>query len=81
MPGEWLMVPEAAELTGYNSEYLRQLIRLGDKCPFKVKKTGRFYFIERDSLTTYVERQQNRDDVPTAGPQSKDSLDTPEINS
>jgi excisionase family DNA binding protein len=51
-PTEWLTTQEAAELTGYDVKYLRQLVSEG-----KIKgiKRSRSVFIEQDSVMAYAE--------------------------
>ena len=54
--GEGLLtVKEASEMTGYNIEYLRRLIRKGEIDAYKV---GTVYVIYADSLDRYVKRMR-----------------------
>ena len=50
----FLTVDQAAELTGYNREYMRQLIRAGK---LRARKFGPVWAIERDSLAEYLARR------------------------
>jgi len=57
MVEDWITTPEASELSGYRSDYLRTLIRQG-----RIK--GRKYFViwqvERKSLLAYLREQEQR---------------------
>jgi hypothetical protein len=48
---EWLTVAEAAELSGYNAEYLRRLMR-DDK--IKYRRFSFIYQVNRESLIGYL---------------------------
>ena len=51
--GEWLTVKEAAELSGYNAEYLRRLMR--DK-KIEYRKFSFIYLVNRESLFEYLKK-------------------------
>jgi len=48
---DWLSVDEAAELSGYNAQHLRRLIRSGQ---IKAQKKGLMWWIEKKSLLTLI---------------------------
>jgi len=48
---DWITTDEAAELSGYNVAYLRELIRQGK---ISAKKKGGAYWVERMSLIEYL---------------------------
>ncbi|NLF02730.1 MAG: helix-turn-helix domain-containing protein [Anaerolineales bacterium] len=54
-PTEWLTTQEAAELTGYTPEYLRHLVR---SRKVRAVKRLRTVFLDRDSLTAYVDEMR-----------------------
>ncbi len=54
-PLEWITTNEAAELTGYASAYLRQLILQG-RLP--AKKRGRDWFLRKADVVAYHEEMQ-----------------------
>lgn len=51
MMTEWITTKEAAELSGYHSEYVRQLIREGK---IGAQKFGEVWQVNRKSLLDYV---------------------------
>jgi excisionase family DNA binding protein len=55
MLGDWLTVKEAAKLSGYHPEHLRELIREGIilACKF-----GPVWAVSRESLLAYVRKMQ-----------------------
>lgn len=48
---EWLTVSEAAKLSGYHPETLRELIREGK---IKARKVSIVWLVERKSLSAYM---------------------------
>jgi excisionase family DNA binding protein len=54
-PTEWITTAEAAELTEYNPEYIRQMIRRG---VIKAEKKGRDWWIDKNSIVEYVEKMK-----------------------
>lgn len=52
---EWLSTRDAAKLTGYVVEYIRQLAREGK---IVSKKYGQAVVVSRDSLLEYKEKQE-----------------------
>ena len=50
-PTEWLTTEEAADVSGYNVRYLRQLINEGK---IRAIKRSRIFFVDRDSLLAYA---------------------------
>ncbi len=57
MADDWITTAEASELSGYNPEYIREMIRQG-----RIK--GRKYFViwqvSRSSMLAYLEEQEKR---------------------
>jgi excisionase family DNA binding protein len=56
---DWLTVQEAADLSGYNAEYLRRLIR-NNKIAYR--KISFIYQVSRASLFEYLSRAENTSD-------------------
>jgi excisionase family DNA binding protein len=52
---EWLTVQDAAKLSGYHPESIRELIRQGK---IKARKFSIVYQVDRDSLLAYMEKAQ-----------------------
>jgi excisionase family DNA binding protein len=52
---EWLTVNEAAELSGYNAEYIRELIRQGK---IKARKFSIVWMVSQESLTAFLKKAQ-----------------------
>ncbi len=48
---EWIDIRLASELSGYNSDYLRRVMRQGK---IAAEKRGTMWWIDRDSLRAYV---------------------------
>jgi len=61
---EWITTQEAAKLSGYHIEYLRNLIRMGR---VYAEKKGRDWWIDRDRFRAFVEDQKASGD-PRHGP-------------
>ena len=55
METEWLTVNEAAKLSGYHPEYIRQLIRDGK---VNAKKFSIVWMVDKESLLEYVKSQE-----------------------
>jgi excisionase family DNA binding protein len=53
--GEWLTVQEAAKLSGYHPETLRELIRQGK---IKARKFSIVYQVNKESLLAYTTKAQ-----------------------
>ena len=53
--GAWLTVNEAAEISGYHPEYVRQLIRDGK---VTAKKFSIVWMVSKESLLEYVKCQE-----------------------
>ena len=53
MNDEWLTVSEAAKLSGYHPETLRELIREGK---IKGRKISIVWLVDRKSLSAYMEK-------------------------
>jgi excisionase family DNA binding protein len=53
--GEWLTVNEAAKLSGYNADHLRELIRDGK---IKARKFSIVWMVSRESLLAYLTKAQ-----------------------
>lgn len=58
---DWITTDEAVELSGYNIQYVRELVR--DK-KIKAQKKGGSYWVDKQSLLDYIavakESQDNR---------------------
>ena len=54
-PTEWITTTEAAVLTGYNLEYIRQMIRGG---VIAAEKKGRDWWVDRASIEAYAEEME-----------------------
>ena len=52
---EWLTVNEAAKLSGYNADHLRELIRDGK---IKAQKFSIVWMVDRESLLAYKTKAQ-----------------------
>jgi len=55
MTTEWITTKEAAELTGYNLEYIRRMIRGG---VIAAEKKGRDWWVDRASIEAYAEEME-----------------------
>lgn len=53
MAEQWLTVNEAAEISGYHPEHIRELLR---ESKVKGRKFGPLWQVERVSLLTYVRK-------------------------
>ena len=53
--GEWLTVNEAAKLSGYNPDYIRELIRQGK---IKARKFSIVWMVDRKSLSAFLKKAQ-----------------------
>ena len=53
---EWLTVREAAQLSGYHPESIRELIRQGK---INARKFSIVYQVDRESLLAYIETAQS----------------------
>jgi excisionase family DNA binding protein len=51
MPTDWITTAEAAEISGYHVEYIRELIRAGR---IKAQKWGREWQVSRGSLLAHI---------------------------
>jgi excisionase family DNA binding protein len=60
MAEEWLTTAEAAELSGYHSEHLRELVREGK---IDARKFGPVWAISRSSFMAYVEAASREGEV------------------
>lgn len=56
---DYLTTLEAAELSGYNAEYIRQLIRAGT---LKAEKRGRDWWIDRKAFVDYLKNIKRSND-------------------
>ena len=54
-PIEWITTAEAADLTGYNLEYIRQMIRRG---VIQAEKKGRDWWVDKGSVTAYADEME-----------------------
>lgn len=65
MSQEWITTRQAAELTGYHPEYLRELIRNGH---IHAQKFGTIWQVDKQSLLNYLQANTISDDK-RRGPQ------------
>ena len=56
---EWITVNQAAELSGYNTEYLRRLMR---NKKIKFRKFSFIYQVNRESLIDYLNKAESETD-------------------
>ena len=54
-PTEWITTKEAAELTGYNLEYIRQMIRRG---VIRAEKKGHDWWVDKASVKAYADEMK-----------------------
>jgi excisionase family DNA binding protein len=66
---DWITTTEAAELSGYNVQYIRWLIRDGR---VRAEKKGNSYWVSRKSLLAYIRAASESSDR-RHGPKSKDT--------
>ena len=59
MPTEWITTGEAAELSGYDIEYIRQMIRAGT---IKAGKRGRDWWVDRKAFISYLQSSKRSGD-------------------
>lgn len=59
MPENWITVHDACQMTGYNAEYLRRLIRNGK---VKARKVSIVWVVDQASLLGYVSQNQETTD-------------------
>jgi len=65
---DWITTTEAAELSGYHPEHLRELIRTG---VIKAQKWGRDWQVSRASLLAYIQEAEKSKDK-RRGPKKAD---------
>ena len=53
--GEWLTVNESAKLSGYNPDYIRELIRQGK---IKARKFSIVWMVDHKSLSAFLKKAQ-----------------------
>ena len=59
MPEEWLTTAEAAELSGYHTEYIRQIIKAGK---VEARKFGPVWQVSKQSLLDYLQTAREKGD-------------------
>lgn len=59
MPEEWITTSEAAQITGYNEEYIRRLAR---KEKIKARKFGTIWQVHAASMLRYLSNAEKNDD-------------------
>jgi excisionase family DNA binding protein len=64
---EWLTVNEAAKLSGYNADHLRELIRDGK---IKAQKFSIVWMVDRESLLAYKTKAQSSGEKRGRKPQN-----------
>jgi excisionase family DNA binding protein len=55
----WLSVPDASQLSGYDADYIRKLIRSGK---IEARKVVTVWLVDRASLMSYLKQAQRRGD-------------------
>jgi excisionase family DNA binding protein len=53
----WLTIPESSQLTGYDRDWLRKMVRKGE---IEGKKFGTTWMISQNSLTRFVKEAEKR---------------------
>jgi excisionase family DNA binding protein len=56
---EFITTTEASQLSGYNIEYIRQLIRAGK---IKAEKRGRDWWVDRENFLSYLQQSERSTD-------------------
>jgi hypothetical protein len=69
MQDPWITIQDACQLTGYNAEYLRRLIRNGK---VKAQKVSIVWVVDQASLLAYVSQNQGTTDR-RRGPKDRQS--------
>jgi excisionase family DNA binding protein len=59
MAEEWLTTAEAAELSGYHAEYIRQIIKAGK---VQARKFGPVWQVSKQSLLDYLQAAREKGD-------------------
>ncbi len=59
MSEEWITTNEAAQITGYHVEYIRELIRLGQ---IRARKFATVWQVDKNSLLKYLDRAKQSED-------------------
>ena len=57
--GDYITVKTAAEISGYNQQYLRRLLR---ENVFRSRRIGQLWLIERDDFLIYLANAKQSDD-------------------
>jgi len=60
MPEEWLTVHQAADISGYHFNYIRQMIRAGK---LEARKFGPVWQVSRTALLAYIEEAEESGDL------------------
>jgi len=55
---EYITVSTAAEISGYNQQYLRRLLREGT---LRSKRFGQLWLIDRDDFETYLQAPRDQE--------------------
>ncbi len=66
---EWITTKEASELTGYNAEYLRWLIR---EKKIKAQKFGILWQVNKSSLLAYLRSAEKSEDKRRGAKSARD---------
>jgi excisionase family DNA binding protein len=70
MAEEWLTTTEAAELSGYHPEYIRDLVR---ESKIEGRKFGIVWQVSRESLLGYLETMQEKGERRGPKPRQDDT--------
>ncbi|MBI3788749.1 MAG: helix-turn-helix domain-containing protein [Ignavibacteriales bacterium] len=57
MPGDWITIEEAAQLSNYHPDYIRKRVRTGR---IKGRKVVIVWLVNRTSLMAYLREQEKR---------------------
>lgn len=72
MPTDWISIAEAAELTGYHPERLRELVREGK---IEASRKGPMFWVDRRSLLAYVRQSEKASKTDKRhGPRKRSNL-------
>ena len=55
MATNWISTDEAAELSGYHTDYIRQLVR---RSKIKANRKGTMYWIDRESFLDFLNKEK-----------------------
>jgi hypothetical protein len=59
MPEDWITIQDACNISGYNAEYIRRMIRNGK---LKAQKVSIVWIVDKESLLNYISQDQEKSD-------------------